>query len=76
VSREFVYQYNGKATLRDAPELVADTVSIPAPNTVVRRRGINYRVKDVSVTNARQALPRFVIDLVPFGALCDEGNAG
>jgi hypothetical protein len=72
VSREFVYQYNGNENLHEEPELVADTVPIPAPDTVVRRRGTNYRVKDVSVTNARQALPRFVIDLVPLGALSDE----
>ena len=70
--REFVYQYNGKANLRDEPELVADTAPIPAPNTLVRRHGTNYRVHDVSVTNARQALPRFVIDLTPLDAFDDE----
>jgi hypothetical protein len=65
VSREFVYQYKGKASLRDAPELVADTIPIPAPDSIVRRHGTNFRVTDVSVTNARRALPRFVIDLTP-----------
>jgi hypothetical protein len=65
VSREFVYQYNDKVNLRDEPELVADTVRIPAPDTVVRRRETNYRVTSVSVTNARQPVPRFIINLVP-----------
>ena len=62
--REFVYQYNGKVSLRDEPELVADTVSIPAPDTVVRRRDTNYRVTSVSVINARQTFPRYIINLV------------
>jgi hypothetical protein len=65
LSREFVYQYNGKANLRDEPELVGDTVRIPAPDTVVRRRETNYRVTSVSVTNARQTVPRYIINLVP-----------
>jgi hypothetical protein len=65
VSREFVYQYNDKVNLRDEPELVADTVRIPAPDTVVRRRETNYRVTSVSVTNARQPVPRFIINLIP-----------
>jgi hypothetical protein len=72
VSREFVYQYNDKANLRDAPELMADTVPIPAPNTVVKRHGTNYRVNDVSVINARQALPGYVIDLTPLDTLDDK----
>jgi len=66
VSREFVYQYNGKANLRDEPELVADTVRIPEPGILVRRHGTNYRVSDVSVTNARQTFPRYIINLIPF----------
>lgn len=53
VSREFVYQYNGKASLQDEPELVGNTVSIPAPDTLVRRNGTNYKVISVSVTDAR-----------------------
>jgi hypothetical protein len=65
VSREFVYQYNGKANLRDEPELVADTVAIPAPDTLLRRCGTNYRVTSVSVTNARQTFPRYIINLIP-----------
>jgi hypothetical protein len=65
VCREFVYQYNGKANLRDEPELVADTVRIPAPDTVVRRRDTNYRGTSVSVTNARRTFPRYIINLVP-----------
>lgn len=65
MSREFVYQYNGKVNLRDEPELVADTVRIPAPDTVIRRRDTNYRVTSVSVTNARQTFPRYIINLVP-----------
>jgi hypothetical protein len=64
VCREFVYQYNGKVNLRDEPELVADTVRIPAPDTVVRRRDTNYRVTSVSVINARQTFPRYIINLV------------
>jgi hypothetical protein len=65
VSREFVYQYNGKASLQDEPELVRDTVSIPAPDTLVRRHGTNYKVISVSVTNARATFPRFIINLRP-----------
>jgi hypothetical protein len=65
VAREIVFQYNGKANLRDEPELVADTVRIPVPDTVVRRHGTDYRVTDVSVTNARQTFPRYIIDLCP-----------
>ena len=65
MAREIVFQYNGKVNLRDEPELVADTVRIPAPDTVVRRHGTNYRVTDVSVTNARQTFPRYIIDLCP-----------
>jgi hypothetical protein len=64
VSREFVYQYNGKATLRDEPELVADTISIPTPDSLVRRHGTNYRVTSISLKNARQTFPRYIIDLV------------
>lgn len=67
-----IFAYNGKAHLRDEAELVADTVPIPAPDSVVRRHGMNYRVTDVSVTNARQALPRFVIDLTPLGEFENE----
>jgi hypothetical protein len=63
--REFVYQYNGKVHLRDKRQVVGDTVPIPKPGTIMRRHGTNYRVIDVSVENARQALPRFVIDLMP-----------
>jgi hypothetical protein len=69
VSREFVYQYNDKANLRDEPELVADTVRIPVPGVIVRRHGTNYRVTDVSVTNARQPFPRYIIDLCPIDEL-------
>ena len=65
MAREIVFQYNGKANLRDEPELVADTVRIPVPDTVVRRHGTDYRVTDVSVTNARQTFPRYIIDLCP-----------
>jgi hypothetical protein len=62
---EFVHQYNGKVNLRDDPEMAADTVRIPAPDTVVRRHDTNYRVTSVSVTNARQPLPRYIINLIP-----------
>jgi hypothetical protein len=48
MAREFVYQYNGKVNLRDDPEIAADTVRIPAPDTVVRRHDTNYRVTSVS----------------------------
>jgi hypothetical protein len=65
VSREFVYQYNDKVNLRDEPELVADIVSVPAPDTLVRRHGTNYRVTSVSLKNARQTFPRYIIDLCP-----------
>jgi hypothetical protein len=68
MSREFVYQYNGKANLRDEPEIVADTVRIPAPDTIVKRQGTNYRVTSVSVTNARQTVPRYIINLVALDA--------
>jgi hypothetical protein len=44
--REFVYQYNGKASLQDEPELVGDTVSIPAPDTLVRRHDSNFGIGD------------------------------
>ena len=64
MSREFVYQYNGKVNLRDEPELVADTIPIPAPETLVRRHGTNYRVTSVSLKNARQTFPRYIINLV------------
>jgi hypothetical protein len=59
-----VCQYNGKANLRDQAELVADTVSIPAPDTLVRRHGTNYRVTSVSLKNAHQTFPRCLINLV------------
>jgi hypothetical protein len=65
MAREIVYQYNGKANLRDEPELVADFVLIPVPNTLVRRHGTNYRVVSVSLTNARRAFPRYIVDLKP-----------
>jgi hypothetical protein len=65
MAREFVYQYNGKVNLRDDPEIAADTVRIPAPDTVVSRHDTNYRVTSVSVTNARQPLPRYIINLIP-----------
>ena len=65
MARELVYQYNGKANLRDKPELVEDTVRIPAPDTIVRRHGTNYRVVAVSVMNARRMFPRYIIDLQP-----------
>jgi hypothetical protein len=65
MAREFVYQYNGKPNLRDDPEVVADAVRIPAPDTIVRRRDTNYRVTSVSVTNARQPIPRYLINLIP-----------
>jgi hypothetical protein len=64
LSREFVYQYNGKANLRDEPELVADTVAIPPPDSLVRRHGTNYRVTSISLKNARQIFPRYIINLV------------
>jgi hypothetical protein len=80
VAREIVFQYNGKANLRDEPELVADTVRIPVPDTVVRRHGTDYRVTDVSVTNARQTFPRYIIDLCPIdefpGDSSDESRFG
>ena len=57
MAREIVFQYNGKANLRDEPELVADTVRIPAPDTVVRRHGTDYRVTDVSVTKCPTDFP-------------------
>jgi hypothetical protein len=59
-----VYQYNGKANLRDESEVVADTVPIPAPDTLVRRHGTNYRVTSISPKNARQTFPRYIIDLI------------
>jgi hypothetical protein len=65
MSREFVYQYNGKANLHDEPELVAETVRIPAPETIARQHATNYPVTSVSVTNARAEFPRYVINLVP-----------
>ena len=65
MAREFVYQYRGKANFRDEPELVADSVSIPAPDNLVRRHGTNYRVTSVSLKNARQTFPRYIIDLCP-----------
>ncbi len=71
MAREFVYQYNGKATVRDEPELVADTVRIPAPGILVRRHGTSYRVTDVSVTNARQTFLRYIIDLRPIDEFPD-----
>ena len=63
MTREFVYQYNGKANLRDEPEFVEDTVRIPAPDTILRRHDTNYRVVAVSVMNARRMFPRYIIDL-------------
>jgi hypothetical protein len=74
MAREFVYQFNGKANLRDEPELVADTDRIPVPGTHVRRRGTNYRVTDVSVTNARQTFPRYIIDLCPIDELPEDSS--
>jgi hypothetical protein len=69
MAREFVYQYNGKVNLRDEPELVADTVRIPAPGIILQRHGTSYRVTDVSVTNARQTFPRYIIHLCPIDEL-------
>jgi hypothetical protein len=63
MAREFVYQYNGKASLRDEPELVGDEIPIPAPDTFLTRRGTKYKVRSVSVTNARKTFPRYIIDL-------------
>jgi hypothetical protein len=65
MGREIVYQYNGKANLRDEPELVADDVRIPEHDSLVRRHGTNYRVVSVSVTNARKTFPRYIVDLKP-----------
>jgi hypothetical protein len=39
-------------------------VAVPAPDTLVRRHGINYRVTSVSLKNARQTFPRYIINLV------------
>ena len=44
---------------------MADTLSIPLPDTLVRRHGTNYRVTSISVKNARQTFPRYIINLVP-----------
>jgi hypothetical protein len=74
VSRELVFQYNGKANLRDEPELVADTVRIPEPGILVRRHGTSCRVTDVSVTNARQTFPRYIIDLCPIDELPEDSS--
>jgi hypothetical protein len=74
MSREFVYQYNGKANLRDEPELVADTVRIPAPDTLVRRHGTNYRVTSISLKNARQTFPQYIIDLVALDEFPPDSN--
>jgi hypothetical protein len=65
LAREVVYQYNGKVNLRDDPELIDDSTLLPAPDTLVKRKDINYRVTSVSVTRARQPLPRFIVNLVP-----------
>ena len=65
MAREIVYQYNGKANLRDEPELVSDSVPIPQPGTVVTRHGMDFNVMDVSVVNARKTFPRYIIDLQP-----------
>lgn len=65
MSREFVYPIQRQANLRDEPELVADTLSIPLPDTLVRRHGTNYRVTSISVKNARQTFPRYINNLVP-----------
>ena len=65
MSREVVYQYNGKANLRDEPEIIPATTLLPAPDTIINRKGTNYRVTSVSVTNARKPLPRFIVNLIP-----------
>ena len=65
MARELIYQYNGKANLRDDPELKEDSVPIPEPGTLVFRHSANFRVTSVSLISARNTLPRYIIDLKP-----------
>jgi hypothetical protein len=64
MAREFVYQYNGRANLRDTPEIVPDGDFLPVLNSIVRRHGTNYRVVSIHRVEAA-TLPRYVIDLQP-----------
>jgi hypothetical protein len=60
VPREIGYQYSGKTSLRDVPELVTDNIPLP-----VRRHGTNYRVIPIWRRETGDPLPRYVIDLQP-----------
>jgi hypothetical protein len=56
---------NGKVHLRDEPELIAGSALIPTPDSIVKRRGTNYRVTSVFMTNAQERIPRYIVNLVP-----------
>jgi hypothetical protein len=65
LAREFIYQYNGKSNLRDAPELVLDD-KLPVAGEVICRRSCSFRVQAVTQINVAQTpIPRFLINLVP-----------
>ena len=67
MAREILYQYNGKASLRDEPVFDAEeTIPIPRVDEVIGRRGTHFRVQSVTKIEAKSSeITKYVVDLAP-----------
>jgi hypothetical protein len=64
--REIVYQYNGKAHLRDEPVFDReDKIPIPNVGQAVEKNGTHYNVRAVECSTNSEQMIRYIVDLAP-----------